>query len=170
MSSTHVTYDPTLFLLERAEVVSAMLGELILGVSRLGAETSAWIPVPTATFTMSAGYSVNDDATLIIEADSASVALSYWDTAGDVLTPGDRVQASYDDLILFRGTVDATSLTYVADPAAPEHGATRRVDFTATVVGTYAAALGKTVCWTALPAEPPIDRIRRWVTVEGWVA
>jgi hypothetical protein len=166
--STRVPYDPALFLLERAEVVSARLGELILGESRLGAAASAWVPVPMATFTLSEGYTVDDNGTLISDSQTATVALSFWDDPGAVLYPADRVRASYDGKVLFLGTVDTTSLAYETTPEAQQHGATRRVTFTATLVGTYAAALGKTVCWTALPAEPPITRIRRWITVNGW--
>jgi len=78
------------------------------------------------------------------------------------------VRASYAGKQLFLGTVDTTALGYEADPAAVAYGAVRRVVFSATLVGTYAAALGGTVCWDELPDEPPITRIRRWVTVQGW--
>lgn len=167
--STAVAYDPALFVLERAQVVSAELGEFILGESELGAtEVSTWVTVPAATFTMSCGYNVNADDTLIIEADTASVSLSFWDEPGDVLYPSDRIRATYNGEVLFRGTVDSTSMTYDADPSALEHGKHRRVDFTASIAGTYATMMGKTVCWTALPTEPPLRRIRRWVTVSGW--
>lgn len=160
-----VPYDFELFSVERAELVSAKLGELILGVSRLGTDTSAWVPVPLASFTMTEGYTVDGNGTLIYDSQTATVALSFVDEPGDVLQPGDRVRASYDGAELFLGTVDTASTTYVATPGGP---GVRRVIFTATLVGTYATALAKTVCWTALPVESPIDRIRRWVTVTGW--
>lgn len=166
--STAVAYNPDLFLLERAEQVSAALGELVLGESHLGTTTSAWVPVPLAEFSLTESYTVDDNATLIYESQTATAALSFWDEPGDILYPSDRVRATYDGAPLFTGTVDTTSIEYEATPQARAHGATRRVTLTATLVGGYAAALGRTVCWTALPAEAPITRIRRWVTVDGW--
>jgi hypothetical protein len=166
--SAVIAYDPALFLLERAQQVSARLGELILGESRLGVAAHAWVPVPAATFTMTEGYTPDDNGTLIYDSQTATIGLTFWDEPGDVLYPADRVRAWYSGRLLFLGTVDTTSLTYDTDPDAAHNGASRRVTFAATLVGTYAAALAKTVCWTALPAEPPITRIRRWVRVNGW--
>lgn len=163
-------YQPELFVLERAQVASAALGEFIIGVSKLGEPSaSAWVAVEAASFSMAAGYSVDDNGTLIVEAETATVSLSYWDEMDSTpLYPSDRVRARYGDKVVFLGTVDSTDVTFAVDPAARAHGATRRVTFSATVAGTYAAALGKKVCWEGLPDEPAIDRIRRWVTVEGW--
>jgi hypothetical protein len=168
--STLQRYDPALFLLERAESVGSALGAFILGVSTLGGGAgTGWVPIPSATFTLSAGYDVDDNGTLLVSADTGTVSLSFWDTPGATpLYPSDRVRASYAGETLFLGTVDTTHIAYAVDGEAARHGATRRVDFTATIAGTYAAALQLTICWTELPEEPAIDRIRRWITVDGW--
>jgi hypothetical protein len=167
--SEHVAYDPALFTLERAEVVSAMLGELILGLSRLGEEASAWVPIEAATFTLSAGYSPDDHGTLLPDSETASVSLSFWDGAGDSpLYPSDRVRASYAGQVLFLGTVDSLSVQYATSPEAARYGATRHVTIAANLVGTYAVALAKEVCFRELPAESAITRIRRWITVTNW--
>ena len=169
--STHEPYDPAAFSLERAEVVSARLGELILGVSRLGVEASAWVPIEQATFGISAGYSPDENGTLLLDSETASVSMSYWDgPAGSPLYPSDRVRAMYAGMLLFLGTVDSTRTGYSTDPEAARHGAVRRVDFSATLVGTYAATLAKQVCYRTLPAESAIARIQRWITVTNWGA
>lgn len=168
--SDYVAYDFEQFVLERAEVTSAALGEFIVGESALGAEASSWVTIPVASFSTSAAYAVDPDGTLIVDAESASVAIAFWGTPADVpLYPSDRVRATYAGLPIFLGTVDSTEVIYAVDDEAVEHGgATHRMTFTATIAGTYAAALGKKVCWEALPEESAIDRIRRWITVDGW--
>jgi len=167
--SSKVTYDPALFVLERASAVSAALGSLVLGASTLGTTGDTWVTVPMASFSFTEEYRPDENGTLIYEQQSAQVSLSYWhEPTVTPLVPADRVRATYDSKVLFLGTVDTTRYTYETDPAALAHGATHRVDFSAQLVGTYAAALAKTVCWTYLPAEPAIDRIRRFVTVNGW--
>lgn len=169
MSSTPVAYDPALFLVERATTLSARLGEFLVGASPLGSSgTGTWLAVPLATFSFSSGYNPDEKGTLIIDGDSASVALSFWDNPGDILYPLDRIRVSYDGKELFTGTVDSTSLKYEADPTAAIYGAHRRVDFTASILGSYAIALSKQVTFTALPAETAIHRIRRWITVGNW--
>lgn len=168
--STAIKYNPELFTVERAGTVSAALGEFIIGVSRLGSTAAtAWLPVPLATFTYTSGYTPDENKTLIIDSETAQVSLSYWDDLPEPpLYSLDQVRVRYAGETLFQGTVDSTRVAYSADPAAAEHGATRRIDFSASLVGDYAIALGKTVSWTNLPAEPAIDRVRRWVTVDGW--
>lgn len=166
--STYQEYDPTLFALERAEIVSARLGEFVIGLSKLGAGSGAWVPVEAATFSYSSGYTPDEFGTLIIDSETATVSMSYWDSLDDPLYPSDRVRASYGDKVLFLGTVDTTRIEYVVDPDARSHGATRKVLLSATLAGTYATALSKTVCWKSLPTEYAITRIRRWVTVTDW--
>lgn len=167
--SAYIEYNPALFLLERAETVSSTLGEFILGESKLGnADTGAWVPVQHATFGYSVDYSADDNNTLIFESETASVSMSYWDTVADPLYPADRIRATYAGEVIFLGTVANTNIVYSVDPDAADHGATRRVDLTASAVGTYAAALERIVCWKNLPKEPAITRIRRWVDVANW--
>ncbi|HLL68808.1 MAG TPA: hypothetical protein VK453_24305 [Micromonosporaceae bacterium] len=166
--SVRVAFDPALFAVQRAESLSGGLDGFIIGGSQLGAALSAWVTVPLASFTYTNGYQPNADNTLIIDAETARVSLSFWENAGDVLYPSDRVRVVYAGKVLFLGTVDSTSITYATDPDAKAHGATRRVDFSATVVGTYAAAMSKTVEFVELPEETPITRISRWVTVDNW--
>lgn len=168
--SSVVAYDPTLFVLERNSSVSARADEFLLGISKLDtAGADVWVAVPSATFSYTQSYSPNPTRTLLIDAETASVSLSFWEQpAVQPLFVADRVRATYNGSVLFLGTVDTTRYAFTADPEAATHGADMRVDFSATLVGTYAAALSHTVCWTALPGELAIDRIRRWVTVTGW--
>ncbi len=167
--STRDEYDPTLFVLERAATVTAALGEFVLGVSKLGATTTGWVQVPMATFSFAEAYEPDDSGTLVYQSQTATVNLSFWQKPTVApLYPADRVRATYDGKVLFLGTVDRTTTTYAVDPQAHRFGATHRIDFGATLVGSYGAMLGKTVCWTFMPPEPAITRIRRFVTVNGW--
>lgn len=167
--STAVAYDFELFAFERAEVTSARLGELIVGESTLGTTSSAWVPVPVASFAVTSGYTVDANGTLIVEAESANVSMEFWGTPADVpLYPSDRVRATYGGVVLILGTVDSTTVAHTVDGEAARYGATHRVSFSASIAGSHAAALGQTVCWEALPEEPAITRIRRWITVDGW--
>lgn len=148
--STYQKYDPTLFVVERWA-------------------TDEWVTVPLATFSYDHGYLPDENGTLIFDSESATVSLSFWDEPGDVLYSLDQVRVTYDDKVLYRGTVDSTTLRYTADPAAKDYGATRRVDFTASVVGSYAAALGKVVDWGREPDESAKEFLERYgVTVVGY--
>lgn len=168
--SERVDYDPALLVVERAQQVSSALGQFILGTSRLGGPTeTVWVPVPFAAFSYAHTYDPDDNGTLIFQGETGAVAMSFWHTPEQPpLYPGDRVRAAYDGTVLFLGTVDKTTIDYTVDPQAHRHGATHRVDFSATLVGTYATALAKVVCWRAIPKEPWIDTMRRFVTVDGW--
>lgn len=170
MTSAYVKYDPALFALERQQAFSSRLGEFMLGYSELGSPTvEAWAPIVGASFTWTQNYRADDQsATLIVDSDTATISMSAWDDVPSWLAPLDRVRASYDGTVFFLGTVDTARWDYTADPEAVRHGGSRRVDASATCVGTYAVALGQTVCWASLPAEPWITRIRRYVTVDGW--
>ena len=169
--STRVDYEPELFHVERLVAASAAAGEFILGQSLLGhvGETT-WTAVPSATFTYSEDYQPNDAGVLIYGSQQASVSLSYWGNPPSApLYSGDHVRVRYDNKVLFRGTVDSARFTYSVEPEAADYGRTHRTDFTATLVGTYATALSKRVCWTTLPpGELAITRIRRYVTVDNW--
>lgn len=166
--SAHLPYDPAAFRVERAGSVSGRLGAFVLGASALGAASSAWLTVPAATFSYSSSYSPDENGTLILDSETASIALAFWDTAGSVLVAGERVRATYNGKLLFVGRVDSTSVAYSTDAGSLRYGAYRRIDFTATLVGQYAAAMERTVSWESLPKEYAIQRIRRWVTVDNW--
>lgn len=160
--SAKVLYDPTLFVLQR----------------KVGA---SWVALDYAAFHYSYSYSPDELGTLLPDSEAANVALTRWDTpayrAGDpletTLDVGETVRARYnarpigadsDGLFI----VDSVNLTYAVDPDAARHGARRRIDFTANMVGLYAALMVK-VPHTVLPAESPIKRIRRvGVTVSGY--
>lgn len=175
-------YDPTRLVLRRAVVMTSKLNSFVLGKSKLGAHATVWQNIPAATVTINQSYTPDTATyptpppkgpqvcfhTLLIEQETASIALSYWDNPGPLLYAGDRIEVLYAGELLFYGTVDSTSLAYVVDPAAAAHGATRRVDFSATVAGTYAVMMGRMVSWKNLPAESAIKRIRRWVKVNGF--
>lgn len=166
--SAYVKYDPKLFELRRITSVPSTLDEFLIGESVLASTTSAYILIPAATVSFSSGYTPDENGTLIIDAETVTVSLSFWDEPGTLLYPGNRIEIRYAGKVLCTAVVDSTSLTYAADPDAARHGATRRVDFTATAAGTYAVLMGRTVKWTKLPKESAIKRIRRWVTVTGW--
>lgn len=162
-------YDPGLFVVELAEEVSSRVGDMVLGHTRLGADTSTWVPVPLSTFTYGFDYSPNDDNTLIIGSESASISLSFKGEPERMpLFPSDRVRVRYGGQVLFTGTVDGTTVTRTP-VSERQYGYDHVTAFSATAVGTYALALTKQICHGALPAEPAIARIRRWVTVNGWL-
>lgn len=167
--SEYIKYDPGQFVVERAQDISARLGEFTLGISKLGStDTGAWVPVENASLSYDASYTPDDNGTLIFDSESVTVSMSYWDDAADPLYPADRIRARYGAQVLFLGTVSGTTITYSVDPDAADHQAARRVDLSAAAVGTYASALGQQVCWSNLPAELAIDRIGRWVTVANF--
>lgn len=166
--SAYVAYDPSRLVLRRLLTQSAGLDGFIVGVSTLGATETTWEVIEAATVSITAGYTPDDNGTLIVDAETATISLSYWDTPGPLLYPGDRIEVRYVGENVFAGTVDTAVLTYSTDPEAVRHGAYRRVDFTATAAGVYAVIMGRTVTWKALPAEKAITRIRRWITVNGF--
>lgn len=160
-------YDPTLFVVELAESVECRLGKLVLGHARLGVEASSWVPIPLATFTYGFDYPPDDNGTLIIGSESASVSLSYKGEPPSIpLYPSDRVRVRYGDQLLFVGTVDGTTITRTA--VDRQHGYDHVTTVSASMLGTYAIMLTKKICYGDLPSEPAINRIRRWVTVNGW--
>jgi len=161
-------YDPTLLVLRRAVVLTSMLSSFIVGKSKFGTPATIWANIPAATVTINQSYSPDANGTLIIEQQTASISLSYWDNPGPLLYAGDHIELLYAGELLFYGTVDSTAITYTIDPEADKHGATRRVDCSATAAGTYAVMMGRTVKWKNLPHETAINRIRRWVTVNRW--
>jgi hypothetical protein len=179
VSSSYIKYDPKKFALLRTTAVASTLDEFLVGASKLNAPNTVRTPIEAATFSVTSGYTpdatglpnikpVVPPGTLLVDAETAAISLSFWDEPGELLYPGDRIEAMYQGAAVFRGVVDSTSLTYVADPAAYKHGASRRVDFSATAAGLYAVMMTRTVKWSKLPAETPIKRIRRWVTVNNW--
>lgn len=166
--STHVKYDPDLFSLQRVGALTARLGQLILGESRLGQADSAWTPVEMATVTISGGYQPDENGTLIVGPTNANVSISSWTNPCNPLLPGDRIRAVYDTVIVFEGVVDTTQTVRETHPDAAHYGAQCRWDFTATALGDPWIAMQRIVSWVSLPQEPAIDRLRRWITVEGW--
>ena len=167
--SAYVKYDPALFKLRRWTKTASTLDEFLVGVSVLSAGPSAWTAIEAATVSINYSYTPDANGTLIVEADTANISLSFWDEPGPLLYPGDRIDALYGTEVLFWGTVDSTQLSYATDPEAARHGASQRVDFSATAAGQYAVMMGRTVKWAKLPRdEAAIVRIRRWVTVNGW--
>jgi hypothetical protein len=138
---------------------------------------AAWITVPAASVTWSSDYSLNDNSqadppsmvsTLIVGSEVATIGYTRWDSEGDVLFPADTVRAVYAGKTFFSGTVDTVTIARTRDPGAAYYGAKVRVDVSCSVAGLYAAHLTRIVSWTSLPAEPWIDRIRRYVTVDRW--
>jgi hypothetical protein len=166
--SAFVAYDPALLSVRRITEQSAQLRVFMVGRSRLGAIQTTSVPIPLATVSITSGYSPNENGTLLVDPETATVSLSFWDQPGVLLYPGDRLDVRYANKLIFSGTVDSTTLTYSTDPEALPRGKYRRIDFTATAAGVYAVVMGRTVTWKALPKEKAIDRIRRWVTVRGY--
>jgi hypothetical protein len=167
--SVKVDYDHSLVTLRRYTSISSSLDEFLVGVSLLDNNPSTWTAITAATVSITNGYTPDDKGTLIVDAETASVALSFWDEPGEILYPSDRIQVRYGAKTLFYGVVDTTSLTYVTDPTAAAHGATRRVDFSATATGLYSVMMSRIVSWKKLSSdETHIQRIRHWVRVDGW--
>jgi hypothetical protein len=178
--SVYEKYDPTKFALLRTTAVSSTLDEFLLGESVLGQANTTRTAIEAATVSITNAYApdptglpdakpVVKPGILLPEAETATISLSFWDDPGELLYPGDRIEVMYDGAAVFRGVVDSTQLSYATDPEAIKHGATRRVDFSATAAGLYAVMMTRTITWKLLPAETAIKRIRRWITVNGWV-
>jgi hypothetical protein len=121
-------------------------------------------------FSYQEGYQPDANGVLIYQSETATVAMSYWEKPAGAapLYPNDEVRARYGSDVFFEGRVSDTSWTYAVDADAAKHGAYRRVDFTAQMVGKYEAMMGRIVCHKYIPKEPWIDRIRRFVTVNNW--
>ena len=168
--SDAVKYRPDKFVLRRLTPVSSVLDEFLTSDSDGPVDPggSVWTVIPSATVSYSSGYTPNDKGTLIIDSESVSVALSFWDEPGTILYPGDRIDILYLGKRICAAIVDTTTINYTIDAEAKRHGATRRVDFSATAVGVYATMMGLEVTWKNLPKEPAITRIRRWLTVLNW--
>lgn len=165
--STYAKYDPALFAVERATQVTAKLGEMLLGVATLGASTEAWLPVESASVTVSGGYEPDEHGTLIVAAQTATVDISTWTDPGDPLVPADVIRVVYDSAELFRGTVESTSLTVEADPDG-RSAERRRYSFSATATDSNWIAMQRTVSWEGPLPESSVERARLFVTVDGW--
>lgn len=167
--SERVEYDPKKFELRRYTAAPSTLDEFLIGESVLGSTAKrGYTVIPAATVTFSSGYTPDENGTLIIDAETVTISLSFWDEPGTVLYPGNRIALVYAGKVLCSAIVDSTTVTYAVDPEARKHGATRRCDFSATAAGQYAVMMGREVTWKKLPKESAIKRIRRWVTVSGW--
>lgn len=168
--SAAVAYDPKLLQVRRWTAAPSTLDEFLIGNSVLGSTGSSYTIVPAATVTFTSGYTPDEHGTLIIDAETVAISLSFWDEvpASAAIYPGNRCEILYAGKRIVMTTIDSVSITYSADPEAAKHGATRRVDFTASGAGTYAVMMGRTVSWVSLPKETAIHRIRRWVTVNGF--
>lgn len=167
--STPLAYDPTLFSLQRSAGLPSLIGQFVIGQSALGVETTTWITVPGASVGITGGYSPDSNGTLLVDATTASVSISSWTDPGDLLLTGDRIRCSYDGAVLFEGIVDSFTITREADPEAATHGAAMRYTYTATATDSDWIAMQRVVYWLdALPEEPAIDRVRRFVGVTGW--
>lgn len=131
---------------------------------------TTWTEVPIASFSYSESYNPDDNNTLIYGSETGNITISYYaKPAIDPLYATDKIRARYGTLWSFYGTVDSTNWHKFTTGDSLRHGGNPyQLDFTATCVGTYAALLGRTVCWTTLPTETAIVRIRRFVTVNGW--
>lgn len=169
-TNPYVKYDPTKFIVERAQFGSAHLNILHLGEARLGREVSLWVPLQTASFTYASSYQPDANNTLIVDQETANCSLKFWGDPDDdaLLYCGDKIRASYDGTTIFIGIVESVSMSYAADPEARDHGAAYAVELSASIVGAYATAMNHTVTWTEIPEETFIERIRRWVTVDNW--
>lgn len=156
-------YNPDLFHVALLQP-SSQVGSFILGSSKLGpANWGGWTELAAASFSYSANYDRDDKGTLIVGSETASVSISRnAKTFAAPLYPSDHVRAIYNSRVLFDGIVDSTRVTKTSLSGWPKKF---RWDFTATLVGAYALAMTKTVCYGDLPQETALARIQRWVTI-----
>ena len=145
--SSYQKYDAALLVIERA----------------VG---GAWVPVTNmSSFSYSADYNPDDNQTLIVGSETGALGLSFYDNDGEVLYPGDRIHAIYNDNpVFFEGVIDSTSIAVTYERGR------KRTDFSATLASFYAAMMSFVITHPELPAEPAITRIRRYVTVNNWDA
>lgn len=157
-------YDFRKVHIERLEMASARLGEFIVGESRLGFPSAQWVVIATASFEYSMNYDPNDKGVLIYGSETGTLSLSAVGSSSfsPPVQPADKVRVRYGARTVFTGIVDTTRTRRTSLSDLPKRF---RVDFSATLVGVYAVALTKTVCYGDLPAESALDRIKRWVKV-----
>jgi len=157
-------YDFRKVHVERQEMASARLGEFIIGESRIGFASAQWVVIPTASFEYSMNYDPDEHGVLIYGSETGTLSISSIGSSSFVppVQPGDKVRVRYGSRTVFTGIVDTTKTQRTSTSALPKRF---RVDFSATLVGVYAVALSKTVCYGDLPAETAYKRIRRWVKI-----
>lgn len=167
--SSAAKYDFTKLEIRRYTTLASVLDDMVLDVTELDRDADGYIPLEMASFSYSADYNPDDHGTLIIGSETASVSISKWNSDDDPdLYVGDLVRARYDGRLLFFGTVETLTKSYATTPEANIYGEVFRVDVTASLVGYYGIMMSDVVSWKKLPIETAINRIRRWVKVNGW--
>jgi hypothetical protein len=141
-------YDPTQFRVE------------------LNTSGPGWTEIAAATFSYSSNYDVDENNTLIIGTESASISVSVIATSFTApVFPTDQVRATYKGSTIFSGIVDTTKIAATAQSGTVNKF---RYDFSATLVDKVGLALARIVCYDDLPKENALTRIQRWVTVEDY--
>ncbi|WP_157985420.1 hypothetical protein [Lentzea terrae] len=158
--------------METAEVVPSTVGGFV-GSGLVGQEVQDWVPENgLASFDYTNGYRFDPASqTLIVDSETATVSIARYVSSvvqglpENPLRTGDKVRVTYGAYFRYLGTVTGTTMTYTERPEALKHQARFVVRFTAQLLGTYAIALSKRVCWQELPEESAEDRITRWVNI-----
>lgn len=147
--SSAVKYDPDLLVLTRTR----------------GEDTTA---VSVAQFTWTAGYSEDDLGTLVLESETASATISYWDDLPDplLLDVDDELSAAYDGHVLFHGYCDSLVHDYTTTEDALPRGRSRRIDTTASFVGDYASTIERVVIGSAV-SQGAYQRARQYAAVDN---
>lgn len=165
------TYDPALFRLDRLHG-AAVIGWLRIGSDRIGLTDDLRTPVSTSAVTVANGYEITDAGALSLDPSTATATFARY-VPGPVepgtlpLAVTDRVEITYDRVVVFQGVVTAVGCTLQASTEAFRHGATYLRRATYTLRSFEALMLDRVVSWTSLPAEGALTRLRRWLTVNA---
>lgn len=162
-----MTYDPKKFAFERV-YGAAMLGwTAVLGQMRLGLADNQHEVIPVSTVTIADGYTVEQTGELSI--DPAVGTATFAVRADGPPTPtvalrvGDKVEVSYDGVVLFDGAVTQVSCSLEA--AADElSDYVNRITYS--IASMETVLLSAVVSWDSLPEESALTRLRRWFTVD----
>ncbi|WIM99390.1 hypothetical protein ACTOB_003041 [Actinoplanes oblitus] len=139
--------------------------------------TGEWKEIPTANFTYTANVDPDENDVFLFGSETATSSVTRYSTTtnSSVYAPwnvGDKIRCRYVDR---SGTSHIVSGSYfIVDTVkvtrtqgiSPK---TWRYDFSCTMVGKYALAASKVVCYPDLPKESAYKRLSRFVTITNLV-
>lgn len=191
-----MAYDKGLVLVERL-VGGALSGwSLTTGLSRTGEVGDERTPTRFASVTVNDGYSIGANGELSLDPATATATivdyveiqpggdpaygvgpygygkygLPYGGLELPSITKGDRVEISYDGVIVMAGMCTEATVTFTPTGAALARGMHAERRTVAQFSSVQRLMLQSTVEWAALPQERAIDRLKRWFTVSNTAA
>lgn len=186
-----MAYDKGLVLVERL-VGGALSGwSLTTGASRTGELGDERSPVRFAAVTVNDGYSIGNSGELSLDPATATATVidyvmikpggnpaygsapygagRYGQPYGGLELPpinkGDRIEVSYDGVVIMAGMCTAATATFAPTGDALERGKHAERRTVAQFASVQRLMLQSLVSWPSLPQEAAITRLQRWFTV-----